>query len=210
MAYRGANSMANLGKNKQNTYPQLRPSDLKDPTLFSLNTSISFLYSQIEQIQNAEVTPATSSSSSISGGVSGQVLTSNGAGVATFQSLPSADVLNAVPSGNLTPLSTGYVDVPSLNVTLDRSGLWIIQAVIEMNFQAAAGGVLAQLVIGATPETRIFRFLSSADFAGVSSQSWVVTNTGSNVAKIQAKASVASGTRQVVAANTILIAEFKG
>jgi len=36
---------------KQSTYPQLAPSDIKDPTLFRLNNSIQFLYSQIDQIQ---------------------------------------------------------------------------------------------------------------------------------------------------------------
>lgn len=120
----------------------------------------------------------------------------------------STSVKSAQPSATLTPLTTGYQDLASFNVTLDKAGVWRVDAVLQMNFQAAAGGVLAQLVLGATPQTRIFQFLSSADFAGVGSTFWYVTSTGSTVAKIQAKASVAAGTRQVVKDYTFLGAQF--
>ncbi len=36
---------------KQSSYPQITTADLKDPTVFRLNSSIQFLYSQIDQIQ---------------------------------------------------------------------------------------------------------------------------------------------------------------
>ncbi len=38
---------------KTSSYPQLTPADLQDKTLFRLNASIQFLYSQIDKIQSA-------------------------------------------------------------------------------------------------------------------------------------------------------------
>ncbi len=198
-------------KNKQNTYPKFSPSDLKDPTLFKLQSSFDFLYSQIEQIQNAEVTPATSGSSSISGGVSGQVLTSNGAGVATFQALPSADVLSAVPSGALTN-GTGFAPVPGLAVTLDRNGLWIITATLDINCDNTSGGATSQLVVNSVAQSGLLRYNSSATSTGITlSRSWIYTNSsGSVIAKIESKCGFALGSSVIAATSSILIAEFKG
>ncbi len=38
---------------KTSSYPQLTPQDLQDKTLFRLNATIQFLYSQIDKIQSA-------------------------------------------------------------------------------------------------------------------------------------------------------------
>ncbi|HXJ39000.1 MAG TPA: hypothetical protein VNH18_06960, partial [Bryobacteraceae bacterium] len=153
-------------------------------------------------------------------GTAGQVLTSNGAGVdPSFQALPAGptvDVnseLTAQASGNLT-CTTSYADISGLSVTLNKNGVWRIEASLDLSFDSSAFQMSAQLVVNGVAQTGIIlAIISSAgattlSFEGLFTRSWYYTNSGSNVAKMQAKSAVASGSRSVIAANSYMSAVF--
>ncbi len=205
--------MGNVNLGKQNTYPQIRQSDLKDPTLFALNTSITFLYSQIDKLQNASsIAPGATSGGSLSGGIAGQVLTSNGASPATFQNLPTptATFLSAAPAGPYTT-TAGYVSIPGMAVTLNKDGLWLITATLDVSIDNSSLAIFGKLVVNSVDQTGLLRFANNATSSGSTiTRSWLYPNTGTNIAVIQGKSAFAAGSRTIDDASSILIAEFKG
>ncbi len=116
---------------KQSSYPQLTAADLKDPTVFRLNSSIQFLYSQIDQIQTelaaltktrAGVTPTTPVTLSVGTLTAGSVVVAEGAsppvGVGPGASgLPLIGVTGADPkflgTGDTLDLTNGLVKAPN-------------------------------------------------------------------------------------------------
>ncbi len=194
---------------KQSSYPQVTPADFKDPTCFRIQTIIDFLYSQVDKIQ-ASVTAiaAGSKSNSFGNGTVGQVLTSNGAAPPTFQDLPTGATLSATPSAPLT-CTASYADVPSLSVTLNKDGVWKITATLDIGIDSSSLAIFGQLVVNGVAQTGILSFSNNATSSGATiTRPWLYTNSGSNVAKIQAKAAFAAGSRSVGDTNSLLIAEF--
>ncbi len=192
----------NLKDGKQNTYPQIRQSDLKDPTLFALNTSLTFLYSQIDKLQNLPTgTTAAAAANSITGGVAGQVLTSNGAGPATFQNFLTSNP-HLAASGALNPLTNAYQDITGATITLNLDGDWLLLITFDLHATVNAGGAFGICEYDGgftqTPEVAVAQ-LTTATASDSIEQSipmvcLITGNVGSKIAKLQAKKSAGAGT----------------
>ncbi len=190
---------------RQNTYPQLTPADLKDPTLTRVNANLNFLFSQVAKIQLAAAVAAKASGGANFGnGNVGQVLTSNGSGPPTFQDLPQNSHL--IGSGTLT-LTNSYADITGATITLDKAGTWAVLGIFDFLTNVTSAGAFGILVYDGTPQTAVASLIPTtamgtdtieATVPGV----WIIANTGSKVAKLQAKKGGAGGS---AAANTSYI-----
>lgn len=135
-------------------------------------------------------------------------------GTTRVATMPDRDItlnqlenLSATASGSLT-LSTTMTDVTGMTVTLNKNGTWLILVNVTFTADALSTGVQAQLVIAGSPYGAVMQ----SDALGTydKSRSWLYTNSGSNVAKVQAKKNAGAGVSTAFSGSSDITATFIG
>jgi len=120
--------------------------------------------------------------------------------------------LVAAPSGDYT-CTASMADVPGMTLTLNKNGIWFILTVLSLKLDNSTVGITGQLVVNSVAQTdQIFALAapgaSTIALSGTYAQWWKYSNTGSNVAKMQAQAGFATGTRTLFQLGSKMIAIF--
>lgn len=124
-----------------------------------------------------------------------------------------SEILEAVASGGVALNDTAYHDVPGCTVTLDQDGDWVIDGWFDIVGDPAANACFGRLVVAGVDASggSFAVFLAGAAGEEVSvSMGWKYTNSGSNIAKLQAKATVGGTAANVNTNGSKIRATFIG
>jgi hypothetical protein len=143
---------------------------------------------------------------SLGAGTSGQIVTSNGPGVDPSWQSPTAfsvEHLTAIASGLPQTIPFAIGDVAGATITLDKTGEYLVLAFVTMNGDNTTGKTMVKMNYAGSDQTEVIEALvtsASGTFDGTYSAHWLVSNSGSNVAKLRATKAVNAGTAQIMGA----------
>lgn len=144
------------------------------------------------------------------GVTSGHLLQWNGTKVVDGGVAPDVNAyLSVNPTVSFT-CTTSFADVGGLVLpAFNKNGFWLIIATLDMTWDSAATAAIGQLVVAGTgqPGFVVGSGQVAGGLEGTYSQHWIYGNSGSNVAKIQAKM-LNSGTANLSGTNNKLTAIF--
>lgn len=104
-------------------------------------------------------------------------------------------VLQGESNGIQLNLTTSYQNVAGAAVTLNRTGTWLVQGVLDYEGASTAGAATGQLLVAGSPFSPTMPVVVGNLTSQVSTQVWVVVAASSSVAlQLQAKSNTGPGT----------------